>query len=332
MDRAIFHVDMDAFYASVEQRDNPEYREKPVIVGSDPRGGNGRGVVAACSYQARSFGIHSAMPIGRAFRHCSEGIYLRPDMKKYAQVSRKIRGILTSFTEMIEPLSIDEAFLDMSPRVRTPERALTIGRSIKAKIFEAEHLSCSIGIAPNKFADPLPITRLWGVGPKTEARLSGLGIKTILQLRRHDQAVLEDKLGKLGAHLWRLANGIDDRPVKPRGAPKSLGHETTFQTDESDEVILERALRGLSQKVARRLGERGLYGKTVTLKIRYSDFTTITRQASLGHHLFGQEEINAEAQRLLKKFRDPSQKIRLIGVSMSGLEGTQREPRQLRLF
>ena len=349
---------MDAFYASVEQREHPEYRGKPVIVGADPREGRGRGVVAACSYEARTFGIHSAMPISRAFRLCPKGIYLRPDFKKYTQVSRDIRTIFHSFADLVEPLSIDEAFLDMSQEVSDGEAAVKIAQLLKSTILQDQQLTASIGIAPNKFVakiasdlkkpdsltlvpsdqvqsflDPLPISRLWGVGPKTERKLSQMGIKTILQLRHYDKDALVQCLGKMGNHLWNLSNGIDHRPVMENREVKSISHERTFSEDAWDNEILEQTLFRLSASISQRLSKKGLSGKTVTLKLRYSDFITITRQTTLREALKDGSEIYQVARKLLLKFRDPKRKIRLIGVSVSSLESeNDSNCRQMNLF
>ncbi len=356
--RTIFHVDMDAFYSSIEQREHPEYQGKAVIVGADPREGKGRGVVAACSYVARTFGIHSAMPISQAFRLCPAGIYLRPDFKKYTQVSREIRTIFRSFSDLVEPLSIDEAFLDMSHQVKDAGTALELAQSLKTEIVQTQHLTSSVGIAPSKFIakiasdlkkpdglvlvrldqvqgflDPLPISRLWGVGPKTETKLSEMEIKTILQLRHFDKRVLVRRFGKLGVHLWRLSNGLDDRPVVENREVKSIGHETTFPEDAWENETLENALQGLSSRVSQRLCQRGLSGKTITLKLRYSDFTTITRQTTLREALESASDIYSLVRKLLRKFRDPERKIRLVGVSVSSLQSaSQLTQRQMKLF
>lgn len=349
---------MDAFFASIEQRECPEYRGKPVIVGADPREGRGRGVVAACSYEARTFGIHSAMPISRAFRLCPKGIYLRPEFKKYTQASRAIRTIFRSFADLVEPLSIDEAFLDMSQEVSDGEAAVKVAQSLKNTILQDQQLTSSIGIAPNKFVakiasdmkkpdgltlvlshqvqtflDPLPISRLWGVGPKTETKLSQMGIKTILQLRHYEKDVLVQSLGKMGAHLWNLSNGVDNRPVMESREVKSIGHEHTFPEDAWDNETLEQTLLRLSAGICQRLSKKGLSGKTITLKLRYSDFTTITRQTTLREALEDESDIFRVAQKLLRKFRDPKRKIRLIGVSISSLQSKNESARkQMKLF
>lgn len=359
MKRTIFHVDMDAFYASVEQRMSPEYRRKPVIVGADPQQGRGRGVVAACSYEARKFGIRSALPISKAFRLCPTAIYLRPNFQKYSEISHEIRAVMRSFTERIEPLSIDEAFLDMSQKVKNDEEAMRIGRSVKRRIFSAQGLTASVGIGPSKFIakiasdlekpdglvlvradevqsflDPLPISRLWGVGPKTAAKLSRLGIHNIEQLRQFNTPVLLRHFGKLGNHLWRLANGIDECPVVETHKAKSVGHEKTFSEDVLDEDILSQTLHRLTQGVSKRLQRGGLAAKTVTLKLRYSDFTTITRQTTMKKSIWEARDILEIAQRLLGRFREPDRRVRLIGVSVSSLSADLDSlvPRQMELF
>ncbi|MGH9340445.1 MAG: DNA polymerase IV [Acidobacteriota bacterium] len=359
MTRTIFHIDMDAFYASVEQRDQPEHKGKPVIVGADPRDGQGRGVVAACSYEARKFGIHSAMPISKAFRLCPRGIYLRPDFERYQDVSRKIRSIFRDFTDRVEPLSIDEAFLDMSEKVVDDQSALEAARLLKRTILDRERLTSSIGIAPNKFIakiasdlkkpdglllvrvqqiqaflDPLPISRLWGVGPVTERKLSEIGIKSIRQLRESDRLSLVKRFGKLGEHLWELSHGEDHRPVLEDREPKSIGHETTFPEDVLEQEVLQNTLRQLSQSVARRLERRKFTARTITLKLRYSDFTTITRQITLAEPLQTDTEIYSIARTLLRRFCAPDLRVRLIGVSTSSFITPAGEPhcRQMNLF
>jgi len=356
MARTIFHVDMDAFYASIEQRDHPAFRGQPVIVGADPKAGTGRGVVAACSYEARRFGVHSALPISTAYRRCPKGVFVRPDMNKYRDVSRQIRAVFQSYTELVEPLSIDEAFLDLSQKVPNDHKALELAEKLKGEIFDRYRLSGSVGIAPNKFVakiasdlekpdglvqvaehqlqnflGPLPIGRLWGVGPRTEQRLKSMKITRIGHLRCVERASLIRSFGKAGDHLWKLANGIDNRPIVTNHQPKSVGHETTFSEDISNAAKLDATLRGLSEKVSRRLQGHALSGRTVTLKLRYSDFTTLTRQASSRDPVESALDINRIAHKLLHKHRDSSRQVRLIGVSVSALEKPAKV-RQLRLF
>ena len=337
--RTIIHVDMDAFYASVEQRDRPEIRGLPVIVGADPRG---RGVVSAASYEARRFGVHSAMPITRAYRLCPEGVYLRVDMDKYAAVSREIMSFLADFTPLVEPLSIDEAFLDV-----TASRALhgdgpAIARQIKAGIRARVNLTASVGVASNmfvakiasdlekpngmvvvepgreaEFLAPLPVSRLWGVGKVTGAELEGMGIRTIGQLARIPAAHLEARFGQHGPGLLDLARGLDERRVEPDGAPKSMGAEETFGRDTHDVDLLRATLREQSERVARELRAEHYAGRTVTLKLRFADFSTITR-ARTGDPTQDGLVIFRAVDALFSRVR-LSQAVRLIGVSVSGL-------------
>ena len=356
--RAILHVDMDAFYASVEQRDHPSYRHKPVIVGADPKGGRGRGVVAACSYEARHYGVHSAMPIRMAYQACPNGIFLRPDFPRYTKVSHDLRKIFCSITDQIEPLSIDEAFLDVSQRVRQGASAVDLARYLKQLVQEGQSLTASIGVAPNKFLakiasdlqkpnglvvvpekhvlrflDPLSIGRIWGVGPKTEARLKLFGIETIRDLRQVKPDQLKRSFGKMGEHLWTLSRGVDPRPVVTSRKPKSLSQEHTFAKDILAQEVLERMLARLTEEVYRRLVARDLLARTVTLKLRYSDFTTITRQRTLPHPLEKESEILEAMFSLLRQFRDLNRRVRLIGVLVSSLGcSTRIGIRQLLLF
>ena len=330
---------MDAFYASVEQRDRPELRGRPVIVGADPRG---RGVVAASSYEARRFGVHSAMPIGRAARLCPDGVFLPVDMEKYARVSREIMAILAEFTPLLEPLSIDEAFLDV-----TKTRALfgdgeEQARRIKSRIRTAVGLAASVGVASNKFiakvasdlekpdglvvvapggeADflaPLPVSRLWGAGRVTTADLESMGIRTIAQLAAIPPSHLQSRFGRGGALLSALAHGVDERAVEPFAPPKSMGAEETFERDHRDGERLRATLRGQAERVARELRAQGYAGRTVTLKLRFADFSTITRSHT-GDPTQDGLTVYREASALLDRvvLRQP---VRLIGLSVAGL-------------
>src|SRR5437868_164764 len=351
--RAILHVDMDAFYASVEQLDHPEYKGKPVIVGADPRGGSGRGVVAACSYEARKSGVRSALPISRAWKLCPEGVYVRPRMKRYVEVSHQVMEVFRGYTDLVEPLSIDEAFLDITGSVALLGEPDEIARSIKKKIREATGLTASVGLAPNKFlakiasdlrkpdgfvvlheADieqflrDLPISRLWGVGPKTEVRLHEMGFRTIGELRKASRESLVRSLGSLGEHLYHLSRGKDDRPVVPNGEPKSVGTETTFEEDTDDPQLLLRTILELSDHVAERLRKDKYRARKVTLKLRYSNFSTHTRQHSLDKLIQTGDEIAAVARRLFSQF-PLDRKIRLIGVSAGDLHHGGDDPQQL---
>lgn len=356
MGRIIFHVDMDAFYASVEQRENPEYRGRPVIVGADPKNGSGRGVVAACSYEARRFGIHSALPISQAYRRCPHGVYVRPRMNLYIEASRQIRQVFYSLTSLVEPMSIDEAFLDMTGKAASVGEARRIALQLKSSIRHEQHLTASVGVAPNKFIakiasdlqkpdglvivppqsiheflDPLPISRIWGVGPKMAERLKQHQLETIAQLRQVPLERLVQLFGKMGNHLWGLSHGIDERPVVTSRNPKSIGHEVTFSEDTRDEDKLKTTLVRLSEKVGERIEKKSLVFKSVCLKLRYSDFTTLTRQSSLHTPSSDPALIAATACRLFADNWDRQQKIRLIGVSVSALQPGS-EVVQLSLF
>lgn len=356
MTRCIFHVDMDAFYASVEQRDRPVLRGRPVIVGADPLQGGGRGVVAACSYEARRFGIRSALPISQAYRLCPDGVYLRPNMARYKAVSLRIRSIFRELTDLVEPLSIDEAFLDVSSRIDGYQSALKVAAGLKSEILDRERLTASVGVASTKFVakiasdlrkpdglvlvrdseiqsflDPLPASRIWGVGPKTEERLAKLGISRIGELRGLDPRVLHRRFGRLGEHLWRLAHGIDPREVVVHREAKSISQERTFGEDTGDRDRLERTLRELSATVADRLERAELSARRVFLKLRYSDFTTLTRQVNCREPLRAAPDICRIVTGLLSKHGDRRRRIRLLGVGVSALEG-RTEDRQLKLF
>jgi len=330
---------MDAFYASVEQRDRPEVRGLPVIVGADPRG---RGVVSAASYEARRFGVHSAMPISRAFRLCPEGVFLPVDMDKYARVSAEVMAILAEFTPLVEPLSIDEAFLDVTASGALWGDGGAIARQIKSKIRAAVSLTASVGVASNKFVAkvaselekpdglvvvtpggeaaflaPLPVGRLWGVGKVAGAELLAMGIHTIGQLALIPPAHLEARFGPHGPDLLQLARGLDDRPVEPDGAPKSMGAEETFEHDTLDVALVRATLRGQSERVARELRAGGYAGRTVTLKLRFADFSTITR-AQTGDPTQDGLAIYRRVEALFSRVR-LTQAVRLVGVSVSML-------------
>lgn len=353
--REILHIDMDAFYASVEQQDDPDLRGRPVIVGADPKAGTGRGVVAACSYEARQFGVHSALPISQAWRRCPGAVYLRPRMERYVAVSNVIMATFRSYTELVEPLSIDEAFLDVTGSGRALGSPASIARKIKAEVRERTGLTASVGIAPNKFLAkiasdlekpdgfvrvppddvhgflaPLGVGRLWGVGPRTAARLEAAGLRTIGQVAAVSPVELTERIGVSGEHIWRLAHGEDDRPVAPHREAKSISRETTFPEDVRDVAALRLTLRTLADDVARRLRDQGFRARTIVLKLRYSDFTTYTRQVSRPGGLDGSREIFSHVLGLLADF-DLSRPVRLLGVGAAGLSGT-RTGRQLSLF
>lgn len=354
--RRILHVDMDAFYASVEQRDHPELRDQPVIVGADPRKGAGRGVVAACSYEARKFGIHSALPISRAWKLCPHGCYVRPRLSRYQEVSRTIMDILRHYTDLVEPLSIDEAFLDVTGSITLKGSAEKIARDIKSEVRGVTGLTASVGVAPNKFLakiasdlekpdgfvvvpddnvegflERLPISRLWGVGPKTEARLRRLGVGTIRELAAIPRERLIQTLGSTGEHLWHLSRGEDDRPVVADWDPKSISCETTFDEDTDDRDRLLTTIHNLSEEVARRLRRQGFRASRITLKLRYASFTTHTRQSSVPSPVETGQDIARVVLPLFEEF-SLEEKIRLIGVGTGKLSRDGDEPEQLGLF
>jgi len=354
--RTILHVDMDAFYAAVEQRDHAELRGKPVIVGSDPKQGKGRGIVATCSYEARKFGVHSAQPISQAWKLCPQGIYVRPDMEKYARASSCVMSILLDFTDMLEQVSIDEAFMDVTGSAKLFGAGPEIAQRIKSKIRDELQLTASVGVAGNKFIakiasdlnkpdglvvvspgsereflSPLPIGRLWGVGPKTEAGLKSMGLDRIGQLADMEFNELSSRHGKIGSHLWQLSRGIDDRDVVPEEGFKSIGHEITFESDTADQALLDRTLLDLSEKVARRLRAQEARARTVAMKFREADFSTFTRRTTLNESVDTSEKIYPVARKLMKSLMHEGILVRLIGVYASNLEfGT--EAKQMSLF
>ena len=338
--RKIIHVDMDAFYASVEQRDNPALRGRPVIVGGRPEA---RGVVAACSYEARAFGVRSAMPAVHAQRLCPAAVFLRPRMQHYADISRQIRAIFAEVTDRIEPLSLDEAYLDVSENKLAEPLAGKLARTLKRRIREATGLTASAGVGPCKlvakiasdvhkpdglcvvppeevadFLAPLPVGRLWGVGPKTERRLYELGIRTVHDVRAAAREELERRFGRYGELLQRLAWGDDPRPVESRREPKSRGSETTFRTDVADLTELCETLHALADEVFADLKSHGLCARTTTLKLRYADFQTITRSRSASRPLRDGEELYRTARELLFTATEAHLRpVRLIGVQVS---------------
>ncbi|NOY97574.1 MAG: DNA polymerase IV [Chloroflexi bacterium] len=346
MPRKIIHIDLDAFFCAVEELHNPALRGKPFAVGGRPET---RGVVASCSYAARRRGVRSAMPMARALRLCPDLVVVPPRHRAYSEASKKVMALLRLVTPLVEQISIDEAFLDVSD---LPEPGETIGRRMQAQIRDGLGLSSSVGVAANKlvakianevgkkastgakppfaitvvppgeetaFLSPLPAGMLWGVGPKTAARLAELGIHTIGGIARWPEDDLIRRFGEHGRDLSRHARGVDERPVVTEREVKSISQEVTFARDVSDDSALERTLRGLAAKVGRRLRKADLAGKTVKLKIRWTDFTTLTRQVTLATPTDQDDEIAAAALSLLAKVRPPGKTVRLIGVGVSGL-------------
>ena len=366
MRRWIMHVDMDAFFASVEQLDHPEYKGHPVIVG----GLSSRGVVATASYEARKFGVHSAMPISRAKKLCPQGIFVYPNMARYKEISHIIHKVMEEFTPLIEPLSLDEAFLDVTGITHKFTGPKALGRAIKDRVFEETGLIISAGLAPNKFLAKLasdldkpdglvvipygkeceslanlPIKRIWGVGPSTERRLKNGGFLLIKDI----QVLLDEKplvpyVGNQARRIWELARGIDERPVEPDRQIQSVGNEETYESDVEDPAVIDLELHYFANRVAKRLRKYGLMGHTVSIKVRYNDFKTVSRQKRLDSAT-DQERIIYDTSVLLwnKLMRErtgipfvqahtsildvPVKPIRLLGVTVSGLstEGIVQE-------
>ncbi len=343
--RVIAHMDMDAFFAAVEVRDNPSLRGKPVIIGADPRGGSGRGVVSTCSYEARKFGVHSALPISVAYKKCPQGIYLRGNHRKYSQVSKSIFKILEDFTPDIQPISIDEAFMDLTGSYHFFGTPLKTCQEIRRRIKQEIGLNASIGIAPNKmiakiasdyckpdglieitpqqarsFLWKLPISKMWGVGKKMQQSLHALKIFTVGELAQYPVDRLIDRYGSHGAHLHRLANGIDERPVQVRGEIKSVSHEHTFNSDTTDRDEIIDTMLLLCEKISRRMRRYDLKGRTIGLKLRLSGFKTYTRAHTIADRVNFSDVIYETALKLFNEFHGPGMRYRLIGVRVSNFE------------
>ncbi|MBC2838059.1 DNA polymerase IV [Robiginitalea sp. SC105] len=337
--RKIIHVDMDAFYASVEQRDNPELKGKPIAVG----GGAKRGVVAAASYEARRFGVRSAMSGVQARRNCPELIFVRPRFERYREVSGQIRSIFLEYTDLVEPLSLDEAYLDVTANRKGPPSATLIAREIRARILEETGLTASAGISVNKFIakvasdmnkpngqktvppeavsdflEALEIRKFHGVGKVTAEKMNALGIFTGADLKKRSEAFLTEHFGKGGHHYYQVVRGIHDSPVQPSRIPKSVGAERTFSENLSSEVFMMEKLSQISDELEKRLKPRERAGKTVTLKIKYSDFSLQTRSRTLPDFVDSAARILAVARELL--YQQPLENsVRLLGISLSNL-------------
>ena len=346
--RRILHVDMDAFYASVEQRDDPKLAGRPVAVGGRPES---RGVVAAASYEARTFGVRSAIPMARAVRLCPELTIVPLNMEKYARVSRQVFAIFREATPLVEPLSLDEAYLDVTENAWGLPLGVEVARRLKTRIREETHLSASAGVAPNKFLakiasgwkkpdgltviapermesflQKLPVDALWGVGPKTAAKLQAAGIERLVDVRTADPAALSRIVGSYAEHLRRLAFGDDPRPVDPHRERKSIGCEETYAKDLTDLPAMEREVEALSRHAAQIIERKRLFARTVTLKLRYATFETITRSESKAPATRSPEEIAARAVALLSKTEAGSRPVRLLGVSLHGLMESPEHP------
>ncbi len=341
--REIIHVDMDAFYASVEQQDHPQLRGKAVLVAGEAKA---RGVVSAASYEARKFGVHSAMPTVQALRLCPHAIILPVRMERYAEISQQIHAIFEQYTPLVEPISLDEAFLDVTASTSLFGSVEHIGHSIKQQIEAQTHLTASVGVAPNKFLaklasdldkpngfvivtaqntqqtlDPLSVGRIWGVGKVTQEKLAAHGIRTIAELRRCGPALLKTVIGNAAEPLLRLAHGQDDSEVEPARQRKSISSEQTFATDISDADVLASVLIEQVEEVAQRLRCSRLRARTVTLKLRYGDFRTVTRSETLGEATNLTQPLWETARRVFGQWHKRSAgALRLLGFGASGLE------------
>jgi DNA polymerase IV len=344
-DRKIIHIDMDAFYASVEQRDNPDLRGKPVAVG----GSKERGVVAAASYEARKFGVRSAMPSVTAKRQCPDLIFVKPRFEVYKEISQHIRSIFAEHTDIIEPLSLDEAYLDVTDNIQGIPIATELASLIRTKILSETGLTASAGISYNKFlaklasdqrkpngqfvitpkmgpsfVEDLAVGKFHGIGPATSARMNALGIFTGTDIRNQTLAFLTENFGKAGAYYYWISRGIDERPVRANRVRKSVGAETTFSQDLADHDARATELRPLIEKVWRHCETTGARGKTATLKVKYSDFELITRSKSVGT-INSANDLSGLALELLKHLMPPKKAIRLIGISVTGFAEAEPE-------
>jgi DNA polymerase IV (DinB-like DNA polymerase) len=348
--RVIIHVDMDHFFTAVEETEHPEFRGKPVIVGADPKDGKGRGVVSTCNYQAREFGVRSGMPISRAWKLCPEAVYLPVKYQLYVRVSNEIMGILRKHADKSERWGIDEAFLDITSRVKNYGEAEALANRTKKQILEREKLTCSIGIGPNKlvakiasdfqkpdgvtavkdedvkrFLAPLPVRRLLWVGRKTEQKLKRIGIKTIGDLAAHDPTVMTERFGVMGAQLHLMARGIDRSEVEEKTKVKSISRDLTFEEDTSDFDFVFETLDKLSEEVYKDVVAQNLRFKTVTVKVRYENFETHTHGKTLLFITNRLQDLQKMARELVHDYLKPERKVRLIGVRVSNLTSGEKQ-------
>ncbi len=340
--RKIIHVDMDAFYAAVEQRDHPQYRGRPVIVGGDP---NKRGVVSTCSYEARRFGVHSAMPTRQAYKLCPQGIFVPPDFRKYQAVSDQVRAIFLSYSPLIEPLSLDEAFLDLTDLARSPGQAVQLARQLLYDILHQTHLTASAGVSYNKFLakaasdfrkpfgltvvsparaqdfiDKLPIRRFFGVGPATEKIMLQLGIHDGAELRGQSLETLCNHFGKAGHYFFQISRGIDDRPVCPERERKSLSVEETFERDLDRIELVRDKLAVQASRLWRQASRLHISGRRLTVKVRYADFSTVTRSKSVAEPIADPQRLLQLGLQLLQATDAHQRKVRLLGIGLGNLQ------------
>lgn len=352
--RRIIHLDMDAFYAAVEVREHPEWRGKPLVVGGQP---DGRGVVATCSYEARRFGIHSAMPAAHAYRLCPHAIFVKPRFQEYKKVSLQVREILSRYCHMIEPLSLDEAYLDVTDEVEAlGTTASRIAANIRATIYQELGLSSSAGVAPNKmlakiasdcrkpngqtvipphevglFMQGLPVARIPGIGPVTTSKLAQVGIHTCADVLAR-QEEFSNHEGRFERWLWRRVQGIDERPVETVWERKSIGHEETFSQDIQSREILNERLDCIALQLQDRLARSRVAGRTVTLKIKYRDFELITRSRTLPEYISDHSSLSSIGKWLMEKSEAGNRAVRLLGLTLSNLRSTQGQSFQPLLF
>ncbi len=353
--RRILHCDMDCFYAAVHMRDDPSLAGRPVVIGGAP---DSRGVVAAASYEARRFGIHSAMPSARAHRLCPSAVFLKPDFSRYRRESEAIFSLYQDFTEILQTVALDEAYLDVTERLEPWGSATAIAREIRRRVREERGLTVSIGVGPNRlvakiasdfdkpdgltvvppekvraFLDPLPVRRLHGVGPATERALTEMGVVIVADLAALPVEALRVRFGRHGEGLHQFARGEDDRPVETSRERKSLGQEHTYGRDLESLPTMEAELARLAEQVAAGLERRGLTARTVTVKVRYGDFTTVTRSHTFPGPVVSAEEMARQAAMLLRATEAATRPVRLLGVTASGLGQAREEGQpQLALF
>jgi DNA polymerase IV (DinB-like DNA polymerase) len=348
--RFIFHLDMDHFYTAVEERENPAIKGNPVIVGADPKEGKGRGVVSTSNYEARAAGVRSGMPISQAWRLCPKAVYLPPDFPLYIRVSNEIMTIARKYAGKFEQWGIDEAFLDVTDKVKDWTEAEALARQIKQEIKENERLTASIGVGSNKlvakvasdfqkpdgltvvkeedaqkFLDPLPVRKLLWVGRKTEAKLKALGVNTIGDLAHYDPTVLSSMFGVMGLQMHLMAKGLDSSEVEERVGVKSVSHETTFEEDTADHTAILSALSLLCEGVQKETADQKMLFKTVTVKIRYQGFETHTKSKTLPRLTNRVEDLKKTAKELLLPYLHTKRKMRLIGVRVSSLVSCEKQ-------
>ncbi|MFX1591162.1 MAG: DNA polymerase IV [Promethearchaeota archaeon] len=357
MSRLILHCDLDCFFAAVEIRDNPQYKGKPVIIGADPKDGKGRGVVSTCNYEARKYGLHSAMPISQAYRRCPEGIYLRPNGKKYLKVSKEVMDILETYTNEFQNVGADEAYLELTEITKDYEEGEKIAREIQKEVFEKVGITISIGIAPTKslakiasdenkpngitiikpngisnFLNDMNITRIPGIGKKTKVCFYKKGIKKIGDIINTPLPKMIEFFGKHGKWIWNVANGLDNRKVKEfHEERKSISAERTFFTDTNDFNEILSKFEEINKKIHKLITKHQITYKTITIKIRFEGFQTYSRSKTLPFHIQDEKYVLNIVLQLFKEFLHSRKKVRLVGIKLSNLERNQKA-RQTNLF